>query len=232
VGGSYTHGTGISDHETFAWKLQRLRPSLRISNFATVGYGTYQSLLAMERLFAESRDAPELILYGFLSLHLARNVARTPWLKSLALNGFVRRPAVPFVSLGEGGELVRHPPLAYPAWPLSSRLASVNLFQDRYMQWKARHRARQTPKIAQKLLIEMDRLSRRHGTRFVVVFLEFHGNLQKRFEALLSKREVAFIDCAFWLTPKLRIEDGHPNSRANSRWARCIDRALGDLGES
>src|SRR5262245_14723572 len=50
VGDSYTMGKAVSDDETFAAGLQRLRPDLRIVNQGVIGYGTFQSLLLLEQL--------------------------------------------------------------------------------------------------------------------------------------------------------------------------------------
>src|SRR5579885_1261991 len=51
IGCSFTQGIGLSDDETYAWDLQARNPRVEIRNYGTGGYGTYQSLLVLERLF-------------------------------------------------------------------------------------------------------------------------------------------------------------------------------------
>ena len=84
VGGSFTEGFAISDHETFAWKLQERFPSMRVRNYGHGGYGTYQSLLLLEQVLSQ-RPAPVMALYGFFEGHEIRNVATADWLEMLSM---------------------------------------------------------------------------------------------------------------------------------------------------
>ena len=52
IGCSYTQGWAVTDEETYPWRLQAEFPSHAFLNYGTAGYGTYQSLLALERYFA------------------------------------------------------------------------------------------------------------------------------------------------------------------------------------
>ncbi len=52
VGGSFVQGWAVSDQDTFAWKLQDRFADYDVLNLGTAGYGTYQSLLLIEDLFA------------------------------------------------------------------------------------------------------------------------------------------------------------------------------------
>ena len=60
LGCSFVQGWALSDEETFAWKLQERFVRARVLNFGTAGYGTTQSLLALERYLEEpgARMAP------------------------------------------------------------------------------------------------------------------------------------------------------------------------------
>ena len=53
IGGSFTRGSGVSDSETLAWKLQEEYPFVAVRNQGTGAYGTYQSLLLLERTLSE-----------------------------------------------------------------------------------------------------------------------------------------------------------------------------------
>lgn len=109
VGCSVTNGYGLSDADTFAWKIQQTHPELEVVNFGTAAYGTFQSLLRMERSLDE-RPPPRLVLYGFITQHEARNVATYDWLRGLAQTSSRGHVAPPYVTLGAGDTLARHPP--------------------------------------------------------------------------------------------------------------------------
>ena len=92
LGCSFVEGWALSDEETFAWKLQERFVHARVLNFGTAGYGTTQSLLALERYLEEQKRTqgaaaargPLLVVYGFSDFHTGRNIAEASWLRSLA----------------------------------------------------------------------------------------------------------------------------------------------------
>jgi hypothetical protein len=79
IGCSITEGQWLSDPETYAWKLQARYPWIDVQNYGVAGYGTYQSLLLLEKILAEP-DPPKIVLYGFIEAHINRNVAPADWI--------------------------------------------------------------------------------------------------------------------------------------------------------
>jgi hypothetical protein len=70
IGCSFTFGHPIQNPDTYAARLRR-GLGVSVSNFALPGYGTTQSLLMLKR----NRDLkPKLVVYGFITAHLDRNV--------------------------------------------------------------------------------------------------------------------------------------------------------------
>jgi hypothetical protein len=70
IGCSFTFGHPIQNPDTYAAHLRR-DLGVSVSNFALVGYGTTQSLQMLKR----NRDLkPKLVVYGFITAHLDRNV--------------------------------------------------------------------------------------------------------------------------------------------------------------
>jgi hypothetical protein len=57
-----TNGYGLSDSDTFTWKLQRSHPEVAVVNFGTAAYGTFQSLLRIERTLDET-PPPRFVLF-------------------------------------------------------------------------------------------------------------------------------------------------------------------------
>jgi hypothetical protein len=228
VGGSFTEGFAISDHETFAWKLQQKFPSMRVRNYGTGAYGTYQSLLTLEELFSRG-ERPTLALYGFFEGHQGRNVAAADWLKTLALTSrrMDRAIAVPHATLEAGDRLVRRPAETYPLWPLREQSAVVTLLQHGHASFTARSRKAQSRAVTERLLLEMNSVCEAQGTGFLVVFLSLNGDNRARYARFLSEQGVPYVDCVVPANPSLVVPgDGHPNGKMNSRWSSCIAAAL------
>ncbi len=228
VGGSFTEGFAINDHETFAWKLQERFPSKRVRNHGHGAYGTYQSLLILEEVLSQ-RPPPVMALYGFYEGHEIRNVATVDWLEMLSTTA--RRHttiSVPYASLGDDGAIVRHRAASYPLWPLREHSAAIAFFQRGYASLRARERTAQRAAVTEQLLLEMQRASEASGADFVVVFLYASADNRARYSELLGKHGVAFADCAQPLLPAFQVPaDGHPNEKLNAVWADCIAEAIG-----
>lgn len=103
VGGSIMQGWGVSDESTLAWRLQERFPEDCLVNYGTGGYGTYQTLLRLERLLAEPSAVPEAVVFGLGSFHEERNVADGSFLKLLAVYSLRGHVRVPYVTLDERG---------------------------------------------------------------------------------------------------------------------------------
>lgn len=70
IGCSFTWGHPIDNADTYPARLRR-ELGVSVSNFAMSAYGTTQSLQMLRR----NRDlAPKLVIYGFITAHLDRNV--------------------------------------------------------------------------------------------------------------------------------------------------------------
>jgi hypothetical protein len=229
VGCSITHGYGLSDADTLAWKLQRLHPGLRIVNFGTAAYGTFQSLLRMEQLLDEN-PPPALVLYGFITQHEARNVATYDWLRGLALNAKRGHVAPPYVTLGAGDTLERHPPEAFSVWPLADYLVTVRMADDAYMHVVSYGRDAQGVEATKRLVSEMADVARGRSTAFAVVFLVAQGDKKEEYLAYFREHRIPVLDCVQPLTEDNQIPgEGHPNAKLNSIWAECISEKLPDL---
>jgi len=226
IGGSFAEGWGLPDEETLPWKLQAALPEVEVRNHAVGGYGTYQSLLRLEQLFAAA-DPPDRVVYGFTELHEERNVANPRWLRDLAQVARRGHVAVPYATLGPAGRLERHPPESHPLWPLRSRLALVNVVQSAWLQHRGRGRLEQRHEVTRRLLFAMDQLCRTHGARLLVAVL-WAPQTADFYVQSLRQRGIPVVDCNLAQRPRLIIEgDGHPNGQATSELARCILEALG-----
>jgi hypothetical protein len=228
IGGSFTEGWAISDNETFLWKLQERFPSLKVSNYGTSGFGTYQSLLVLEETFEKSPSV-SIVIYGFIEYHERRNVATAGRLKAIAKYSAGKRSS-PYCTIDSNGDLIRHPPERYPAWPLREYSATINLLQKWYMKLKTKKRSSQQRHVTEKLLLRMRDICVKKRAKFLVVFLYLNEEMKAHYKAFLSENNVDFLDCAFPLTSEFRVPiEGHPNGMMNTRWVDCIEEKIRNI---
>ncbi len=225
VGGSFTQGYGVPDHQTFAWLLDASLPALTVENYGTGGYGTYQSLLLLEQLFATQAVAPDLVIYGFVRFHANRNVLTSGWLEALRDNGG-ERFASPFVALRDGA-LHRQPSASIQNWPFERRSALVHTLHAGWYRFALRDRDAQALPATLALLEEMNERVRQSGARLLVVVLHDGGEPQIFDGSSLAGRESS-LNCThpkgLYRSPELRVGGtGHPNHRVHAHWAGCIE---------
>jgi hypothetical protein len=228
VGASFTQGFGVRDEQTFAWQIDAALPDVSVENYGTGGYGTYQALLLLERLFEMGRIEPDLVVYGFPYFTATRNVATYGWLSALRLAG-PRRYSPPHVVL-EDGHLERRPPSALASWPLEHRLAVVRAFHDSYTQRRLSGRDALVVPATRRLLSLMRERVEQAGSRLLVAVLDNsqRPNLYGRF---MGKQRIPYVDCTYpepvLATPRLRVGGtGHPNQIPHAYWADCIGKRI------
>jgi hypothetical protein len=231
IGCSYTQGWAVTDQETYPWHLQAEFPSHAFLNYGTAGYGTYQSLLALERYFAAGHDSPAVVIYGFIDYHEDRNVAPASWLKALATASRAGTLSIPFVSIGADGTLERHRLDRANSWPLRSHLASVAAVEDRVLEFRTRGRFEQRREVTDRLILELQRVTRDHGSRLLVAILESRDEPKAHVTAFTAREGIESVDCTVPNQELLQVPGySHPDRRINAHWARCIgDRLRGRL---
>lgn len=226
TGGSLTQGWAVSDEETFAWKLQSRYPQYEILNYAGSGYGTFQSLLKLESVLKALPEPPTLVVYGFIDHHQDRNVAPVYWLEMLARYSKRGQVSVPYCTLDKKGQLVRHEPASYSNWPLKKYSSLITFLENRYMQWK-QGKSVNGEKVAEKLLLEMNELCLRSGTKLLVVMLDFIPERKYHYIRFMNGKRINIANCVFPITEAYQVKgEGHPNGRLHSIWANCISRTL------
>ena len=229
IGCSYTQGWAVTDDETYAWLLQSEFPSHAFLNYGTAGYGTYQSLLALERHFAAGHDSPKVVIYGFIDYHEERNVAPARWLKALATASRAGALSVPFVSIGADGALERHVLDRANSWPLRSHLASVAMVEDRVLELRTRGRFDQRREATDRLLLDLQRVTRDHRSRLLVAILESRDEPKAHVLAFTAQNGIEAVDCTVPHQELLQVPGySHPDRRINAQWARCIGERLKD----
>jgi hypothetical protein len=228
IGCSLTQGRGISDDETYGWKLQARFPGRGFRNFGTAGYGTYQSLLMLERVLRKA-PTPEMVIYGFIEHHELRNVAAPEWLELLAAYQRGRDVKLPYALLGHDGRVVRHQSVRYPEMPVRERLASVALAERVMNRLLGASRKRDKTRVTEELLLEMNLLARGRGARFGVVLFDASDSARAHYVRFLGDHDLEFADCVFPRSPQMEVPgEGHPSGAMNSLYAQCIAEYMGE----
>ena len=147
VGGSFTLGTGLSDHQTFAWKLQERFKDLDFRNLGVGAYGSYQSLLVLESELLKP-DIPKRVVYSLIGHHRLRNVAPADWLESIELHSHGVHPKTPYITLGHGGEMIREEGISMLKLPLSEYSVLALLTQRALMKVSSLKREREAKELS------------------------------------------------------------------------------------
>jgi len=224
VGCSFTQGFGVADEDTFSYLLNARYPHLMFHNFGTGGYGTYQSLLRMKQnLSSPNTDDIPLVIYGFIDLHLQRNVAVANWVRSLAARR-TQYIVPPHVRVGKTG-LEYYGPDSISFWPFESRSALVALLSNAHLELRLRNRGSQLPATT-ALIEQMNKLVLAQRKRFLIVLL---NRPPKGLVPFLENKEISYVNCDNPAFDKIPSEYhlggiGHPNAAQNALWATCIGR--------
>lgn len=230
IGGSFTQGAGVSDEETFAHHLQILLPKHKILNFGQAGYSTIQSFLLLNRIL-KPNDKKSVVIYGFITHHLRRNVARGEWLEILQKStntGFTRKPSIPFGVIDKRDNLIIKPRTSYLTLPLREKSSLITVVEKVYMKQTTRYRKKYQKKVFLKTVLEMRAIAKKNNNEFIVVNLGLDKKDQDDFLIEMSKKnKLNYLDCR---TPdfepfKLKNEY-HPNNVGHKHFSKCISNFL------
>jgi hypothetical protein len=217
-GDSFVQGYELSDSDTLPWIVQHRHPELKVSNFGSGNYGTYQSYLAIRKWVRE----PAAVYYFLNGFHEERNAGDRSWLR---VN---RKPATgcfyPYAELS-GGELRQERSDGYLVWPLSRRLRSVAMLQEYVEIFDSYLRVRNKRALTETLLQKMDEAVRAQGGKFTVILFDMDAVQRAEYRRFVQSRGINFVDCdrPEMKDRKLRLPDNHPNQGLNQLLAHWIE---------
>jgi hypothetical protein len=150
LGCSFTFGAGVADDQNYPAILgKRFWSDFKVRNAGVCGWGTSQAVLLTEDYFA-SHPAPALVLYGWIAFHPERNFLRKSWLEANEAHPLRHVPYFELEGDGLAFRGLRGPEAALPDSPA---LLQTEL------------------ELSARMLAEIGRICRKHGSRFVVVLL-------------------------------------------------------------
>lgn len=221
LGCSFTYGWGLSDEQTYPWKVQKRLSGVKVLNYGSPGYSTFQSLLVLEREI--NRSSAAVVIYGFIEHHEDRNVAPAYWVETL--NRYSRRghTRVPFCTLNGDGSILRHNPYGVPGFPFKTYSSLAAWLEGSYLRFESRGRLEDKRQVTEQLLIRMDAICKENKIGFAVALLSMTEDTRAHYLRFLSGSCIEYIDCVVNLSPDMVIPgEGHPNEMCNSYWASSI----------
>ncbi len=234
VGGSYTQGWAISNNQTFAWKLQNKLKSIgiEVKNYGVGAYGTYQSLLMLERINKGLVNPPNLVIYGFFDHHDERNIASSDWMQAIYRDRKnLDTLKVPYVGLRSNGMLLRHNPEDLKPWYGRNKSSIIYFFEKLYLRFYLYKDRKEKEIITEKLILEMNKfVNENMNSKLLVAHLERWGYHDYRV-FLNENKKINYLDCTNeninkpgWFVKG----DGHPNEKMNEYWAKIIFNEIKD----
>ncbi|SLN76845.1 SGNH/GDSL hydrolase family protein [Roseisalinus antarcticus] len=209
-GCSFTYGTGLTDEETFAARLQDARPQVRILNRGIGGHGTTQNLLQLRRDIAQG--AVDAAVFAIISDHRFRNIAHPQRMRQYLSPDWYHLGVeqVPVARLDADGRarIVYH-----PIWQPVIRDADFHIFlPDDFM-------------INSATLAVLDLVRETTAEAAVPLGFVLLDALDPDFSAAVRDRfpETHDISTPYDRDHTFLPRDIHPNARANALFAERLD---------
>jgi len=234
IGCSFTHGFGLNDDETYAWKVQAARPDWNVHNFGVNGYGTCQAYMLLKRLFERDKWHKPVVIYGFIDDHEDRNVADYQWHYDLSRLSSTGNASLPSCMLDSSGSIVFNALRPYPQFPLRHTLASVQILEKLYLKLVGASLAGQKRPITEQLLIEMEALVTAQSGQLAVLLFDAGGSRISRYREFLERRGIRVVNLnpsGRNITGPLTQADGHPNGRMTDLIAERVVEFVDSLGD-
>ena len=234
IGCCFTYGFGLSDEETFAWKVQAARPDWKVHNFGVNGYGTCQGYMLLKRLFEREKWHKPVVIYGFLALHEERNVRDYLWHFGLSTRSSSGEALLPSCMIDSAGAIVFNPPRSYPQLPLRYNLAVIPIIEKLYLKFDGAPLARQKRQVTEQLLVEMEALTAAHSGRFGVLLFDTGDARIGDYEQFFKRRNTQVIGVYRSdpnSTDSLTQSDGHPDNRMTDLIAARVVNFVSSLSD-
>src|SRR6266540_392738 len=224
VGCSFTQGEGVPDDQPYPHLVNLALPGFEVINYGTGGYGTYQSLLRLRAYFRSPHPPTPLVLYGYTSHHITRNVATTDWVSMLTTRD--GRYLMPPHVRAAGDGIREYTSRPVELWPLEQRSALVALAHKAAMNTSLHVRWSERFAVTQQVLRDMNTIARANKSSLTVIGLVALSDAEIE---RMKHDGIDYLDCQYPgpLHRDLQVGGwGHPNGRMHEWWGTCIVRGL------
>jgi hypothetical protein len=219
-GCSFTHGWSLNDEETYPWLLQQRFREYEIVNFGVGGYGTIHSLIQF--IGALEAKTPKVAVLAYANFHDERNVfSRSRRVYASNLWNKLGSLREPYAWVDERGKLeYSFANLKYSEFPLVRYSAFMHYIELAYNQLE--EKSHRTHAVSEALIVEMARLAREHGVKFIVAGIEAaQDTLQFARENGIPAIDIS-VDRSISAHTNLP-HDNHPSAGANKQYAAKLE---------
>lgn len=229
IGGSFTLGWAVSDHQNFVWKLQQKHRQFDMRNLGAGGFGGYQSLLRLEEELRKP-EKPQHVIYGYIYHHKYRDIAETLWQEQLYY-GSSNDLMLPFVELDDQGQLLRKEVMTYGSFPLSEWLVTANLSKLLYLRLMRGTKRKYATEVSRSVIQEMQALCHKEGIEFYVAILADTDEQASEQVRFFEENGIKYIKCNVQLNSTNTVKgETHPDESVHTFWAKQISRNFAELG--
>lgn len=230
LGGSFTYGWGIADHEAFPSLMEEALDSLHVVNFGTGGYGTLQNLYQLEDMLATGKR-PEAVILAYASFHDQRNTCNRYWMKAIAPQSVLEGLTFPWARLDEQQELqFGTSPVAYDPYPGMKIFAFMHALEQSATE--AEENLLNSPEVSYQLIHRMHSLCQKEGIPFFLAGIEPDGATQMMLEKCAND---GMVTCDMSVDRNeegmsLMPHDPHPSAAAHEVYAKLLLAQLAGMG--
>lgn len=225
LGCSFTYGWGVNDNKAWPALLTQGDSAFEVTNFATPGYSTAQSLLQLKAAL-DRGPRPDMVILGYAGFHNQRNVCSRHWKKALAGQPLMQGLSYPYVRLSAGDSLQwLKSDLHFESWWGMQHSALIHFLE---IQTNLREEeSLQAFEVTRKLILEMNAICKRENIPFIVAGVWHDASTIQMLEALVREGlPVVEIASPAGKEYQLMPDDLHPNEKAHEYMARKMDAYL------
>ena len=219
-GGSISMGHGVDDKENYPFFLQKKIKNYTVKNYSVGGYGTYQSFLKIEEILKKNNNIKSIIV-DYDNHAESKNVGDEFWLRTLTKYSKRGVVALPYASIDDDGNIIRHNPVKYLKLPLREKSTVIAKIEKRIMKNKLK--TNQDPTlVTKKVILEIKKILDKNNVKFFLLNFEGKDNFMKYAETL-RKNNITYFNCKIIYKQPLIVEgEGHPNAKQHKNLSNCL----------
>ncbi len=219
LGGSFTHGWAVDDHESYPWRLQERLPDYDVVNFGVGGYGTLQALLQVEEALARGAR-PEVVVVAYGSYHDERNTFLRLQRKAVFLWNHLGDLRQPYARLTADGALEFHQAeVLYREFPLTRHSVLMHAVERLYN--RIEERLYDSHAVSEALMLALAGRCRAHEIPLIVAGIYNDAGTAEMLD-FCREHGILTVDIAVDLSLPQHDHlpyDSHPSALAHEQYA-------------
>lgn len=223
LGGSFTHGSGLSDEQTYPFRIQSQLPKYTVVNYAVGGYGIQHAYVQLRQI--SELDSTHVVVYAYMGEHDFRFSLNAQKKLYPSRETFKN---MPFLTINEDFGLAWRS-YSYEPWLGIRYSALINTLENMFLAKRDDLAAKHS--FAKQILLKMNQHCQEQGAKFVFAGIGYDENTRDML-AFCEAEDIYHVDIAVNLMDSsynLLPQDDHPNAAANAIYQKkLLDYLLGN----